>query len=342
VMGKDMARRSLAVGIWAAGLAFLGYAALTTTEGVWGLVMLGLGGAAFGAVGLILTLRHRGSMGWLFLLYQLLMGLSLASIAAANGPLMIVTAWILLLFPSGGLPSRRWRPAGWALLLATVGWALFDLFKITRGNDNYSWLVFMALVVPVLILGGVRLVNEYRHARSDTRQQLKWLALVFIGGGSMLLLSLLPLPYIEEAHNLAGVVLLAGSPIAIGIAITRYRLYEIDRIVSRTVSYAVVATLLAGVVAVVAAAVGTRFHNPLVVAGTTLGVAAAFNPLRIRVQRLVDRRFNRSKYDHERIAQVFAASLRDRVDPDQIVAGWTGVVSQTMEPRSMAVWTKVS
>lgn len=341
-MGKDMARRSLAVGMWAVGSAFLVYAALTTTEGVWGLVMLGLGGSAFGAVGLILTLRYRGAMGWLFLVYQLLMALSLAATSAANGPLMIVTAWILLIFPSGRLPSRRWRPTAWALLLATAGWALFDLIKITRGSDNYSWLVFMALVVPVLILGGVRLVNDYRHARSDTRLQLKWLALVLIGGGSMLLVSLMPLPYIDETHNLAGVILLVGSPIAIGVAITRYRLYEIDRIVSRTVSYTVVVTLLAAVVAAVAAVVGTRFQSPLVVAGTTLGVAAAFSPLRIRVQRLVDRRFNRSRYDHERVAQSFSASLSDRIDLDQIVQGWVGVVSQTMAPRSIAVWTKVS
>lgn len=341
-MGKSTLTRSLAAGIWAAGLAFLVYAALTTTEGVWGLVMLGLGGSAFGAVGLVLTLRYPGWIGWLFLLYQLLMALALATIPLANGPLMIVTAWMLLIFPSGRLPSRRWRPAAWALLVATLGWGLFDLMRITSDSEDYAWVVFMALVVPVLILGGVRLIIEYRHSRSDTRQQLKWLALVFIGGGSILLLSLIPLPYIDEAHNLAGVILLVGSPVAIGIAITKYRLYEIDRIVSRTVSYAVVVALLGAVVAVVAAVVGTRFESPVVVAGTTLGVAASFNPLRSRVQRFVDRRFNRTRYDHEAIAHDFAASLRGRVDMDRIVHGWVGAVSQTMRPRSIAVWIKAS
>ena len=129
-------------------------------------------------------------------------------------------------------------------------------------------------------------------------------------------------------------------PVSIYLAITRYRLYEVDRLISRTLTYALVVGLLAGVVALAAALVGTRFDSPLVVAATTLGVAALFNPLRRRVQRVVDRRFNRSRYDAERVMDEFAHSLRDEVEEEAVVEGWQGVVKETMHPSSVGVWVK--
>jgi hypothetical protein len=129
-------------------------------------------------------------------------------------------------------------------------------------------------------------------------------------------------------------------PVSVGVAVLRYRLYEIDRIISRTVSYAVVVGLLVVVVAGVSALAGAQFDEPLVVAATTLGVAALFNPLRNRTQRLVDRRFNRAKYDAEQIAERFASGLRNEVDSTQIVEGWTMVVATTLQPTTMGVWVR--
>jgi hypothetical protein len=129
-------------------------------------------------------------------------------------------------------------------------------------------------------------------------------------------------------------------PIAIGVAVLRYRLYDLGRVVSRTVTYAIVVGLLIGVVALTAAVVGAQFESPLVVAATTLAVAAVFNPLRRRVQSTVDRRFNRSRYDAERVIDDFAGSLRDRTDPVEVVDGWMGVITETMQPVAIGVWTR--
>lgn len=144
----------------------------------------------------------------------------------------------------------------------------------------------------------------------------------------------------ETIGVVAVITITVGAPIGIGVAVTRYRLYEIDRIISRTVSYAIVVGLLGAVVALVATAVSTRFDSPLMVAATTLGIAAAFNPLRHCVQRIVDRRFNRSKYEAERVMTQSAETLRGHLDSDGLVDGWVGVVSETMQPSGMGVWVR--
>jgi hypothetical protein len=134
----------------------------------------------------------------------------------------------------------------------------------------------------------------------------------------------------------------AGLPVAVAIAVLRYRLYEIDRIISRTVSYAVVVAFLAllffGVVTVLSSLLAAE--SDLAIAGSTLAVAALFNPVRRRVQVWVDRRFNRSRYDTQRVMDRFAGSLQDRVDSQEVVDGWVGVVSETMQPASVAVWVR--
>ena len=137
-------------------------------------------------------------------------------------------------------------------------------------------------------------------------------------------------------------VSLASIPIAITIAVLRHRLYDIDRLVSRTVSYAVVVGLLAavffGIIALLTSLLETQ--SDVTVAASTLSVFALFNPLRKRVQNGVDRRFNRSRYDSGRVMDGFAASLKDRVNSDEVVAGWVGVVNQTMEPSTIGVWLR--
>lgn len=269
---------------------------------------------------------------------------------------------MLLTFPTGRLLSRRWRlfvgmEVGMISFLLLTG-VFAEVVESPTGRwrvanpigfipesifGDLFFTIWNACLLILAVASLAAVVMRFHRSAGVERQQMKWLlfaaglfALVY---GSAALLS--------GAENSAVIdvllpVSMIGIGVAIAIAILRYRLFEIDRIISRTVTYTLVIGCLAAGVALVAAVVGTRFESPLVVAGTTLGVAAVFNPMRIRLQKLVDRRFNRTRYDHERIAQGFAASLRDRVDPDQIVAGWTGVVLQTMGPRSMAVWTKLS
>jgi hypothetical protein len=130
-------------------------------------------------------------------------------------------------------------------------------------------------------------------------------------------------------------------PLAIMIAVTRHRLYEIDRIISRTLSYGLVVLLLAAGYFGVVTVIGTRVSDqPLFVAAATLAAAALFNPLRRRVQAWVDRRFNRSRYDAARVVDRFTGTLRDQVDPAAVVDGWVGVVSETMQPASVGIWMR--
>lgn len=201
------------------------------------------------------------------------------------------------------------------------------------------------IIVGILWLAAV-ISLVVRLVRSDgvERQQLKW----FLFAGSLLVFSFMleivldafgvrPVPFWLDALSTAGLVFL---PLSMLLAIFRYRLYDIDRIISRTITYGVVVALLAGLVALVSTVIGTRFESPLVVAATTLAVAAMFNPLRRRVQGMVDRRFNRSRYDAERVMQDFAGSLRDEVHVEEVVEGWKRVVSDTMQPSLMGVWVR--
>jgi hypothetical protein len=135
---------------------------------------------------------------------------------------------------------------------------------------------------------------------------------------------------------------LAGIPISVAIAVLRYRLYDLDRIVSRTVTYAVVAALLVATYGLIVLTLGSFLgrDNPVAVAGATLGAAALFTPLRTRIRRWVDRRFNRSRYDAEQVIEGFVASMRGRVDPEGLVDGWIGVATETMQPVSVGAWVR--
>ncbi len=170
---------------------------------------------------------------------------------------------------------------------------------------------------------------------------MKWLVLAFI----VFLIGVLAEFGGFQDSIVANVFLPAGFvlvPVSIGIAVTRYRLYEVDRILSRTVSYVVVVGLLAAVFFGVVTATSTLLDtsDDLVIAASTLAVAALFNPLRKRVQRGVDHRFNRSRFDAQMVMDRFAGSLRDRVDSEEVVDGWVGVVAVTMQPASVSVWVR--
>jgi hypothetical protein len=150
-------------------------------------------------------------------------------------------------------------------------------------------------------------------------------------------------PVLAQTLTTAFTLLLTvGVPVSIAVAITRYRLYEIDRIVSRTVTYTLVIALLVVVylAGISVLTIVLPSDSPLAVAGSTLAAAALFNPVRKRVQAWVDRRFNRSRYDTQQIMDGFTDSLRDEVDGGEMVRGWLGVVSQTMQPSFAGVWVR--
>jgi hypothetical protein len=187
-------------------------------------------------------------------------------------------------------------------------------------------------------------VPRYRRASYERRQQLKWLysgAAVFVVS---LFLAVLtsggPSAWDLAVNDVISPVGFAVLPFCVGVAVLKYRLYAIDRIISRTLAYAIVTGLLVGMYAglVLLATRVLSFHTPVAVAAATLAVAALFNPLRRRVQKAVDRRFNRARYDADTIITAFAAHLRDAVDLDTVRADLLGVVHAALEPAHVSVW----
>jgi hypothetical protein len=236
-----------------------------------------------------------------------------------------------------------------ALLLAAPAAALadHDVRLDSRGNLTSSghlaeWLANPPgwLIVPVIaaiVIIGLSFVGHqvlsWRAADGDRRQQLKWLAC----GGAVAAASLLLAAALGVAELLAG---LAALPVGIGVGILRYRLYDIDRIISRTLAYTLVTGLLIGVYAglVLLATRVLSVHTPVAVAAATLAAAALFTPLRRRVQHAVDRRFNRARYDADQTVAAFAARLKDAVDLDSIRDDLAGTVHQALEPAHVSVW----
>ena len=198
-----------------------------------------------------------------------------------------------------------------------------------------GWLI--TPVIAAIVIIGLSFVGHqvlsWRGADGDRREQLKWLAC----GGAVAAASLILAAVLGVAELLAG---LAALPVGIGVGILRYRLYDIDRIISRTLAYALVTGLLAGVYAglVLLATRVLSVHAPVAVAVATLAAAALFNPLRRRVQRMVDRRFNRARYDADQTVAAFAARLKDAVDLDSIRDDLAGVIHQALEPSHLSVW----
>jgi len=196
-----------------------------------------------------------------------------------------------------------------------------------------------------VVLGLLALLSFAAAVPLSVRQQLKWLAsgalvsilCLFLAGSSSSSGNGPTLLGVIEGLAWIGV---AALPVSIGVGILKYRLYEIDRIISRTLAYAIVTGLLVGVYAglVLLATQVLKFHGTVAVAGATLMAAALFNPVRRRVQHAVDRRFNRARYDAERMVTAFAARLQDTVDPDAVRSDLVGVVHTALEPTHLSVW----
>jgi hypothetical protein len=271
---------------------------------------------------------------------------------------LLLAPLIILLFPAGYLPGPRWRWVVWAyaglvasVMAVAVANAIapvadHDIRLDSSGNLTSSghlpgWLAnppaWIDAVVVVglagIVLSAVGLqVLSWRRAAGERRQQLKWLAF----GAAVTVVWLIAMLFISSLP----IVGIAALPVSMGIAILKYRLYDIDRIISRTLAYAIVTGLLVGAYAglVLLATRVLSVHTPVAVAAATLAAAALFNPLRRRVQQIVDRRFNRARYDADQTVATFAARLKDAVDLDSVRNDLATVVQQALEPAHMSVW----
>ena len=208
-----------------------------------------------------------------------------------------------------------------------------------------EWLGNLLAVIALVALIDVSL--RFRRSKGVERLQFRWFFIAVAMFPVLFFASGLLEEFVIGVDGFDPVVVALavwgnGTAAAIGIAITRHGLYEIDRLVSRTVTYAVVVGLLTGVFfgMITLLTLVLPAESDLATAASTLAVAALFNPVRRRTQALVDRRFNRSRYDAQRVIDRFAGSLRDQVDSDQVMDGWVGVVTETMQPTSVSVWVR--
>ena len=285
----------------------------------------------------------------------------------------LLGTYLILLFPDGRLPSRRWRPLAWisgaAILSVSAGSALtpgpvegFPGIDNPFGLEKYPWVADAAqsltLLLPVCILASVvSLVLRFLRARGEEREQIKWLAFAAsilglgfssyvipgnilpddAGGADPLWQNLL-----EDAVTLS----FAGIPMAVGIAVLRHRLYDIDLIINRALVYVSLTVLLAavyagGVVGLQAALRSlTGQESTLAVVASTLAIAALFGPLRRRVQAFVDRRFYRRKYDAAKTLDAFSVRLRDETRLDALSDDLVGVVTRTVQPAHASLWLR--
>ncbi len=324
----------------------------------------------------ILRKQPRNSVGRVLMFIGVTMGASFLLLAVAEGPFPPrVRAWsemgntvlgvlpwlgivlLLLVYPGQGMSGRyeRWtaRLMGGFGFLAATSFALATAPMESTGVSSplavpalaplTSAVVSESGFLGMLVLFGVSLtllVRRWRRSAGIERAQFRWLFL-----GAFLFFAVLTVGQIldeDSAELLLWMPAGFAIPVTIGIAIMKYRLFEIDRIISRTLSYALVVGMLGATFFGLVAGLTTFMPSdePLVVATATLLAAALFNPLRRRVQDVVDRRFNRSRHDMESVVERFASSLNEQVDLDQVADGWVDLVAEIMQPSTANVWVR--
>ena len=302
---------------------------------------------------------HSGHRGWPLGPLAVLLDFSFAA-----G--LLLMPLVVLLFPDGRL-GTRWK---WVLRAALVGYVVFIAGQLSvaavalqrrvpvwggggviGGQHpsgfaawvNVAHLIILPLFAMLCIASVVRQLVSYHTSTGVRRQQLKWLG----AGGAWCIVALLALVS-NVANSAPGIVWIfivlgwTALPLSIGVGILRYRLYEIDRLISRTLSYAILTALLVGTfIGLIALTTNTLALSGRVgVAASTLAAAALFNPLRRRIQRLVDRRFNRTRYDADATVAAFTVKLRDAVEINAIRADLLDAVNRAVEPTQASVWIK--
>jgi hypothetical protein len=346
-------------------------------------VLAAVSAATVGAV--VASRRHRHPVGWLLLATGLTMVADLGvnayvryGVVVRPGSLPgarylagvsfgIFLVWIslagfvLLLTPTGSLPSARWR---WWARVAAAGPVLELLSAAIDPQPLYpehpevgnplavstlrpvqlaAGIAGGAIILVSLVVAAVSLVLRYRRAHGTERLQLRWLALAAGLAAGLLVVAVVAGLVVGNDVVVSACLgaMVALVPLATGAAILRYRLYDLDRIISRTVAYGLLTVLLGGVYAVVVLGLGQRVgQRSGVVAAATLAVAALFGPARRRLQQVVDRRFNRRRYDAARTVTAFAARLRQQVDLDALSAELLAVVEATMQPTQASMWLR--
>jgi hypothetical protein len=331
----------------------------------WLLLATAFSGALCTDAGFYALLRYRQGHG------ALPLGPLAVFLAPEWIPLIVLLPLPIVLFPNGRMPSGRWRLTLWAYAAWATAWvgvlAAVQVdalaFRPIRVDSNGQALVFAGgpktgvwhtvydlsnvLLVPyvAIALSWVWMqIRAYRRAGGDERQQLKWL----MGGGVVVVVGFVLSISLSGQNGFWGGISsvatfgLAALPFSIGVGVLKYRLYEIDRLISRTISYLLVTGVLVGVFAgiVLLATRVLPFSSPVGVAASTLTAAALFNPLRRRVQGLVDRRFNRTRYDAEAVIAAFRDRLRGAVDLESVQTGLLAAVSQATSPAHASIWLR--
>jgi hypothetical protein len=275
--------------------------------------------------------------------------------------ILVPSTFLLLLFPDGRLLSRRWRPVAWCAAAAIGGQFVAGVLHAGHMEDRpqltnpygvesplidaLQGLSFFLMAVGI-VGSSASLILRFRRARGEQRQQIKWLAFAgALAGTCVIVFTALYEVVGEEVANAAIMLGVLGLPLAAGIAILRYRLYDIDVVINRTLVYGVLTATLAaaylGCVLLLQLLLnGFTGDSGIAVAGSTLAVAAMFRPARARIQEVVDRRFYRRKYDAARTLDRFGAQLRDEVDLGALRAELRSVVVDTMQPAHVSVWLR--
>jgi len=271
---------------------------------------------------------------------------------------VVALGFILLLFPDGRLPSRRWswvaRVIGWSFLtLLLVGWfggGVSGTVPVLRPGallapDTIAALIYRVLVDGVLVVtlllglvaGAVAVVVRFVRSRGVERQQVIW---VMFAGFLFVPTIFWDAPGIWDA--IVETTATGAVPVAVAIAVTRYRLYEIGRILSRTVAYGLLIAVLAGfyLAAIFLFQQLVPVQSDLAVAASTLAVAALFNPIRLRVLRVVDRIFNRARYNSEVVMSRFSDRLRDQVNIEHVTSDVGDIVSRVLQPTKLSLWIR--
>jgi hypothetical protein len=275
-------------------------------------------------------------------------------------PVFGLLPFLFLLFPDGRLRSRRWRPVAWAAvvwltvppaLIAVLAWPHRGPGMYTTESyvpDTDPWVGVVSALDNGFFLGSavliaasmVAILVRLRGARGIERQQIKWF---LYGGGIAVAITAFGGVFPALETGVGALLTFVGLLGAIAVAIFRYRLYDIDRIINRTLVYALLSATLglgyAGVVLVLGQVLG-QDRSSLAVAGATLAMAAMFQPVRRRIQDAVDRRFNRRRYDAARTIEAFSARLRQETDLDSLTAELLAVLDRTMQPTQASLWLR--